>query len=126
MSSIRLFGTMRPTNRKFVSPSSRIFESAGCGGAFVMRVQVQRDGEDARRAEAQRLELPAVVVRVAERQVGVTPTSDLQVGAAEGRDPEHLRVVVGEEVGRRDVVVLQHAGAARGRGTRADIGDGSA
>jgi hypothetical protein len=33
MSSTRLFGTMRPTNRKFVSPSLRIFSSGGCGGA---------------------------------------------------------------------------------------------
>ena len=37
MSSIRLFGTMRPTNRKFVRPSRSIFSSAGCGGASVMR-----------------------------------------------------------------------------------------
>ena len=45
MSSIRLFGTMRPTNRKFVSPSSRIFESAGCGGAFVMRSRFSAMGK---------------------------------------------------------------------------------
>ncbi len=79
-----------------------------------MRVRVHEDRAHAGGREAQRVEFLAVVGRVAQREVHVAGQR-APVPAVRGRQPEQLRVVGREEVGRRDVVVLEDA-PARQRG----------
>ena len=75
---------------------------------------VDGDRHDAGPLEAERLELLAVEVGIAERQVDV-PRERRQLLAAERREPEESRIVGGEERRRRDVVVLQHLRAEQPR-----------
>ena len=77
---------------------------------------VDGDREDAGAAEAERLELLAVVLRVAEREVDAAGQRR-ELVASERGEAEQRRIVRREVRRRRDVVVLQHAaGAERGKG----------
>ena len=61
-------------------------------------------------AKPERLELPPVVLGVAEREVGAAGERG-ELAPAQRGQPEDARVVRREEARRRDVVVLQHAPA---------------
>ena len=69
MSSIRLFGAMRPTNRKFASPSSEYGVEHRMSGRAASGARVDGDRQHAGVREAERLELLTVVVGIAEGQV---------------------------------------------------------
>src|SRR5207245_2071868 len=72
--------------------------------------------EDTGRPKSQRLELLAVVFRVAERQVHVSGERR-ELLPPERREPEERGIERREVVGRRDVVILEHApGVERGEG----------
>ena len=74
--------------------------------------------------EAERLQLPAVVLGVAQRQIDASGQRP-QLGPAQRGDAEDVRVVRREEMRRRDVVVLDHAPAAlRGERGGQRRGDG--
>ena len=76
-----------------IRPSLRIFSSAGRRGAFVMRPGIDGDRQHARGGESQRLELEAVELGVAERQIDV-PDERRQLLASEltpgGTAPESM------------------------------------
>ena len=107
-SSIFLLGAIRPTNRKFTSPSSRISSSTGCRGAFVSRSVFDGDRQHAGVGESQLFELLAVVLGVAERKIGRRRQS-CELFARDRRQPEQRRRVGREESRRRHVVILQDA-----------------
>ena len=91
-SSIFLFGAIRPTNRKFTSPSSRICSSAGRADRLRDARGIDGDRKDAGRREAERLELLPVVLRIAERQIDAADQRR-QLLAAERRQAEQRRIV---------------------------------
>ena len=68
---------------------------------------VDGDREHPGVGKAEVFQFLAVVLRIAQRHVGVAHQA-FQVLAAEHRQPEDVGVVAGEEVRRRDVVILQH------------------
>ena len=109
---------MRPTNRKFIRPSSRIFSSAGRRGASLDAGQVERDRHHAGGREAHLFELLAVEIGVAEGEIDVADERR-EVLAAERGQPEQIGVVAGEKMRRGDVVILQDARARKlGEGRR--------
>ena len=69
---------------------------------------VDGDGHHARPPEAQLLELVAVELRIAEREVD-PPGERAELLPPERRQPEQLWVVRRKERRRRDVVILEHA-----------------
>ena len=75
---------------------------------------IDGDGQHAGRREPQLLELTAIELRVAERQIDV-PDERRQLLASDGRQAEESRRVRGKERRRRDVVILQHARAVEAR-----------
>ena len=105
---------MRPTNRMLISPSPRIFSSAGRCGAAGDAFGVDGDGHHAGRREPELLEFLPVELRVAERQIDVADERS-QLLTSERRKPEEPGVVRGEERRRRDVVILQHPRAVERR-----------
>ena len=113
-SSIRLLGTIRPTNRMLIRPSERIFSSAGRRGAVGDPLGVDGDRQHAGRREAHGLEFLPVELRVAEREIDAADQRP-QLAPSERREPEQAGVVGREELRRRDVVVLQHAAARQRR-----------
>ena len=86
---------------------------------------IDRNREHAGAAEAERLELRPVVLRIAERQVDAAGERR-ELVPPERREPEQRRIVRREIRRRRHVVVLQDASGRRARRTRSVIGDGSA
>ena len=84
---MRLFGTIRPTNRMLIRPSPRIFSSAGRRGASVMRAGIDGNRQHAGRREPQLLELLPVELGVAERQIHVADER-CELLAAERRQAE--------------------------------------
>ena len=105
---------MRPTNRMLIRPSARICSSAGRRGALGDPLGVDRDRQHAGRREPQRLELRAVELRIAERQIDMADQRS-QLLPAERRQPEEAGIVGREERRRRDVVILQDARAVQRR-----------
>ena len=84
--------------------------------------RVDRNREHPGIGEAELLELLPVALRIAEGHVGVAGEG-FQVFAAQQRQPEDRRVVAGEEMRRRHVVILEHAAGRqprKGRGHRRD------
>ena len=85
---------------------------------------VHRNRQHAGALEAERLELLAVELGVAERQIDAAGQRR-QLAAAERREAKHAGIVGREKPRRRDVVVLQDAHAASAANASV-IGDGSA
>ena len=117
MSSIFLFGAMRPTNRKFVSPSLSHCSSAGARRRVDDAVDVDGDGEDAGRRRSRAPRVPAGCTRSRPSARSVRPASDASSRRPSAASRKMPGIVRREEARRRDVVVLEHA-AARQRGER--------
>ena len=98
---------MRPTKRMLIRPSPRIFSRAGRRGALVMRSGVDGYRQHAGWRKPQRLELAAVELGVAEREVDVADERR-QLTPSDRRQAEEARRVGREERRRGNVVILQH------------------
>ena len=90
--------------------------SAGRCAGWVMRDVSTAIGNTPVRREAERLELPAVVFGIAEREVDVADQGR-QLVAPERSEAEQRRIVGREVRRRRDVVILQDAARAAARRT---------
>ena len=113
-SSGRLFGASRPTKSRLVRPSSSM-PAQHRARRLAVAVEVEVDRQDAGAREPEGLELEPVELAVGEAEVHVRRPGCRAPRGRPGRCGPCSVVPAGEVLGRRDVVVEQHAPA---RGAR--------